>query len=61
MAYRNRTVGGQPDPRVSITSANRIPFPQGDDHGGRAHGPIAGMPRPDQERLHNPDIGPRHT
>jgi hypothetical protein len=37
----------------------RIPFPQGNNHKGQAYGPITCMPLPDQERLNNPNIGPR--
>ncbi len=37
----------------------QIPFPQGNNHKGQAYGPITCMPLPDQERLNNPNIGPR--
>lgn len=39
----------------------RIPFPQGNNHKGQAYGPITCMPLPDQERLNNPNVGPRTT
>lgn len=39
----------------------RLPFPQGNNHKGQAYGPITCMPLPDQERLNNPNIGPRNT
>ena len=39
----------------------RLPFPTGNNHKGQAYGPITCMPLPDQERLNNPNIGPRNT
>ncbi len=39
----------------------KIPFPTGNNHKGQAYGPITCMPLPDQERLNNPNIGPRTT
>ena len=36
-----------------------IPFPTGNNHKGQAYGPITCMPLPDQERLNNPNVGPR--
>ena len=38
---------------------HRVAFPQGNNHKGQAYGPITCMPLPDQERLNNPNIGPR--
>lgn len=37
----------------------RVPFPAGNNHKGQAYGPVTCMPLPDQERLNNPNIGPR--
>jgi hypothetical protein len=37
----------------------QVAFPQGNNHKGQAYGPITCMPLPDQERLNNPNIGPR--
>lgn len=37
----------------------RLAFPQGNNHKGQAYGPITCMPLPDQERLNNPNVGPR--
>jgi hypothetical protein len=37
----------------------QIAFPQGNNHKGQAYGPVTCMPLPDQERLNNPNVGPR--
>ena len=45
--------------RLGDMIRHRVAFPQGNNHKGQAYGPITCMPLPDQERLNNPNIGPR--
>lgn len=45
--------------RLNDMLRHDLPFPTGFNHKGQAWGPITCMPLPDQERLNNPNIGPR--
>ena len=47
--------------RLNDMLRHRLPFPAGNNHKGQAYGPITCMPLPDQERLNNPNIGPRNS
>jgi hypothetical protein len=45
--------------RLGDMLRHNIPFAQGNNHKGQPYGPITCMPLPDQERLNNPNVGPR--
>jgi hypothetical protein len=47
--------------RLGDMLRHRVAFPTGNNHKGQAFGPITCMPLPDQERLNNPNIGPRNS
>lgn len=45
--------------RLNDMLRHDLPFPTGFNHKGQAWGSLTCMPLPDQERLNNPNIGPR--
>jgi hypothetical protein len=45
--------------RLNDMLRHDLPFPSGFNHKGQAWGSLTCMPLPDQERLNNPNIGPR--